>query len=265
MVANCPCGNERKYNDCCEPIISGRTQAPTPEALMRARYSAYENGEIDFLLRSLHPEGAEQADRDSTKAWSESAEWHGLEVLGSSGGGSEDELGEVEFVAKYSLQGEPQRHHEKARFKRHNGHWRYLDGDQIHPRPIVGPKLRLGRNDTCVCGSTRKYKKCCHTVFDAGALEPDLLVRARFTAVLVGESRFLERSLHPEAKQEQSGAGGDEPPTALEVLGVQKQGDEAQVRVTLRADGEGPTEQVQIVKKLGQRWLFVRSEQTAVS
>ena len=57
-MSSCPCGSERAYAECCGPIISGSKKAPTPEALMRSRYTAYVKGEIDFLLGSLHPDGA---------------------------------------------------------------------------------------------------------------------------------------------------------------------------------------------------------------
>jgi glutamate-ammonia-ligase adenylyltransferase len=42
--------------------------------------------------------------------------------------------------------------------------------------------VRIGRNDSCLCGSGNKFKKCCSTVFSAGAATPQALVRARFVA-----------------------------------------------------------------------------------
>ena len=223
---------------------------------MRARYTAYVKCEVDFLLGSLHPDGASGVDRESTKAWAENADWHGLEVLGSTGGGEKDETGEVEFVAKYSMQGEPQRHHERAMFKRHNGHWCFLDGTEIHPAPVVGPRVKIGRNDECLCGSGTKFKKCCRTVFDAGATTPEALVRARFVAPLVGESRFLVKSLHPEASQA-SGTADEDPPAAFELIGCEKKGDVAQVDVALAAEkGEAARRERYTVKCVNGRWLF---------
>ena len=92
---------------------------------MRARYTAYVKCEVDFLLGSLHPDGANGVDRESTKAWAENADWHGLEILSSSGGGDKDETGEVEFVARH----EGGRLHERSRFSRRGGRWVYVDGD----------------------------------------------------------------------------------------------------------------------------------------
>jgi SEC-C motif-containing protein len=254
--SNCPCGSGAAYDECCGPIISGEGQAETAEALMRARYSAYVKEEVDFLLNSLHPDGAGGVDRESTKAWAQNAEWHGLEVLDKAAGGPKDETGEVEFVAKYTMQDEPQRHHERGMFKRHNGQWRYLDGNEIHPSPVVGPRVRIGRNDTCLCGSGSKFKKCCRSVFDSGATTPEALVRARFVAPLVGEVRFLTRSLHPDAVQAAASAEAD-PPNQFELIECQSEGDSATVQVAFFAQpGAQARRERHQLRCLKGRWLF---------
>jgi len=56
--AACPCDSGKTYADCCGPWHAGLVQgvhAPTPEALMRSRYSAYGLGLIDYLLATWHP------------------------------------------------------------------------------------------------------------------------------------------------------------------------------------------------------------------
>lgn len=254
--SNCPCGSGATYDKCCGPIISGASKAETAEALMRARYSAYVKSEVDFLLESLHPDGAGGVDRESTKAWAQNAKWHGLEVLDTAAGGPKDETGEVEFVAKYTMQDEPQRHHERGMFKRHNGLWRYLDGNEIHPSPVVGPRLRVGRNDACPCGSGGKFKKCCQSVFDSGANTPEALVRARFVAPLVGETRFLSRSLHPDAVQAAATAAAD-PPNAFKLIECKAKDDSATVDVAFfaQAGAEARNERHQLQRLKG-RWLF---------
>ena len=259
-ASNCPCGSNKAYDACCGQIISGAAKAETAEALMRARYSAYAKNEVDFLLESLHPDGAGGVDRESTRAWAENAKWHGLEVLDTAAGGPKDETGEVEFVAKYTMQDEPQRHHERGMFKRHNGNWRYLDGTEIHPQPVVGPRVRLGRNDTCLCGSGGKFKKCCRSVFDAGATSPEALVRARFVAPLVGEARFLSRSLHPDAVQA-SASAASEPPQLFQLGECKANGDTAQVDVTYFAQaGAEARRERHTLRRLKGRWLFERAQ-----
>src|SRR5947208_1479091 len=45
----CPCHSKKKYKKCCGPAHGG-TPAPTPEALMRSRYSAYVLGLAEYVL-----------------------------------------------------------------------------------------------------------------------------------------------------------------------------------------------------------------------
>ena len=59
--AACPCGSGQSYSACCGAWHSGLAEgvyAPTPEALMRSRYSAYVLGLIDYLLATWHPSTA---------------------------------------------------------------------------------------------------------------------------------------------------------------------------------------------------------------
>ena len=53
----CPCGSGRDYSACCEPIIKGTSLATTAEELMRARYTAYEKQEIDFIINTCEANG----------------------------------------------------------------------------------------------------------------------------------------------------------------------------------------------------------------
>ena len=48
----CPCGSGKTYSECCEPIIKGKTKAPSAEACMRARYTSYVKHEIDYIINS---------------------------------------------------------------------------------------------------------------------------------------------------------------------------------------------------------------------
>lgn len=258
-VVSCPCGVGTSYEACCEPFIRGKP-APTAEALMRARYSAYARAEIDFILESLHPEAQKDADRATTEAWSRNAEWHGLEVLEIVGGGPEDEYGEVEFVAKFSIKGEQQRHHERAEFRKHAGKWTFRDGKQVQPTP-TGSQLKIGRNDACPCGSTKKFKKCCSTTLSAGALTPEALVRARFTARRIGDWNFLWGSLHPEARQPKYDQSVEV--SSFEVKKVTQDGDRATVEVAFSErtpGGESLSREIATLKQYQRRWLYVGAQ-----
>ena len=82
---------------------------------MRARYTAYAIGSIDYLEESIHPDHRDGVDAASTKAWSENAEWQGLDILATEAGGPDDQKGIVEFRARFSIKGVPQEHHERAK------------------------------------------------------------------------------------------------------------------------------------------------------
>lgn len=155
----CPCGTGLAYAECCEPIIKGQRPAETAEALMRSRYSAYVKVETDYIFESTHPKHREGYDHIGTKEWAEKAEWHGLEIVSTRGGGESDTMGEVEFVARYSEKGQLKVHHELGEFKKEQDTWFFTDGKAIAQKPIISNKI--GRNDPCSCGSGQKYKKCC--------------------------------------------------------------------------------------------------------
>ena len=58
----------------------------------------------------------------------EHAQWLGLSVREAVVTG--DATAEVEFVARYRLNGRAVRLHERSRFVREDGRWFYVDGDQ---------------------------------------------------------------------------------------------------------------------------------------
>ncbi len=156
---NCPCGSGQDYAVCCEPIITGKTAAETAEQLMRARYTAHDKVEIDFLYDSIHPNFRQGFDHKGSKDWAEKSDWLGLEVVESVAGGPDDLTGEVEFIARFRLNGNTRSYHERGQFERKDGKWYFTDGDIVKGQPIKANKV--GRNDPCPCGSGKKYKKCC--------------------------------------------------------------------------------------------------------
>ncbi len=157
----CPCGLEKEYSDCCEPLIKGERVAQSPEELMRARYTAYVKTEVTYLLDSSHPSKRDDYDEKSVRNWSKSSEWLGLEILDTTGGGPDDNEGQVEFKANFRKKGERQVHHELAQFKKEEGQWYFHDGETPIPKQVVRSGPKVGRNDPCTCGSGKKYKKCC--------------------------------------------------------------------------------------------------------
>ena len=119
----CICGNEKSYQECCGAIIEAKRSPNTPEELMRSRYSAY-----------------------VIQEFSNAVEWLKLDVLSA-----KDET--VEFKAYYRDKEGIQVLHEKSNFVIEDGIWRYKDGTLY--------TTKVQRNESCPCGSGKKFKKCC--------------------------------------------------------------------------------------------------------
>jgi len=159
-MANCPCGSERALAECCEPFIAGRASAPTAEALMRARYTSYVIGKVEFIERTHAPETREGFDRAAAKKWSAESDWKGLKILATKGGLEKDSEGMVRFVAVFEQKGKEYHHEEYAQFRKVDGAWLFVDGKTPTHDPFVKSGPDLGRNDPCHCGCGKKFKKC---------------------------------------------------------------------------------------------------------
>ena len=159
-MKSCPCGSGLAYGQCCEPYITGVKNAPTAEAFMRSRYSAYVEHAIDYILETCTKDKKDSIDPRQTRNWSERSKWLGLKILSTEKGGVTDTEGTVEFQALYEMDGLSENHHEKASFKKMDGRWLYDEGD-IVPKTVIRTGPKIGRNDPCPCGSGKKYKHCC--------------------------------------------------------------------------------------------------------
>lgn len=120
----CPCGTGRAYTECCGPLHAGARPAPTAVALMRSRFSAFAVGDVSYLLRSWHPDT-----RPAELELDETFTWRRLQIVDSDAGGEDDAVGIVEFRAQYVQDGSRHILHERSRFERVKGEWRYLDGE----------------------------------------------------------------------------------------------------------------------------------------
>jgi SEC-C motif domain protein len=132
----CPCGSKTPAPDCCEPYITGMALAPTAEALMRSRYTAYSQGNVDYLIATLHPKSRHKSDRPTLLQSVQTMRWVGLKIIKTQRGQAHDQRGMVEFVALYQpaqadLQsiGVTSQLHERSRFVKERGQWFYVDGD----------------------------------------------------------------------------------------------------------------------------------------
>ena len=160
-MEKCPCGTGKAYDDCCGPFLAGERAAPSAEALMRSRYTAYAKEAVDYIRQTTHKSTIHEFDEAGSRRWSREADWQGLEIISVQKGGANDREGEVEFAATYYQDDEECIHHERATFKKEGQKWFFVDGEHIGPGTYVRETPKVGRNEPCPCGSGLKYKKCC--------------------------------------------------------------------------------------------------------
>jgi len=128
----CLCHSQKAFLECCGPLLEGEKEAASPEALMRSRYSAFCQKNIDYVVDTTDPQARADMDRDSTLEWMNGAEFTRLEVLASSDEGNK---GTVEFKAYFKMNGVDEVHHEVSKFRKQGGVWYFRDGKVKMPPP----------------------------------------------------------------------------------------------------------------------------------
>ncbi|QPJ66494.1 MAG: hypothetical protein G3M78_14240 [Candidatus Nitrohelix vancouverensis] len=165
---DCPCGSNFSYSDCCAPLVNGTGRADTAEDLMRSRYSAYVKKRYDYLVKTSS--GGSKTLEDYQQSCEQTV-WQGLEINGVDKGQFDDAEGQVAFTATFTQDGKKQYLREHSHFIKKSGQWFY-DEATSHPvhtqtpqktssKPFKREGSKVGRNDPCPCGSSKKYKKCC--------------------------------------------------------------------------------------------------------
>ncbi|MFM7200720.1 MAG: YchJ family protein [Myxococcota bacterium] len=133
----CPCGSGQRFDACCLPYHQGKRYPATPELLMRARYSAYCVGAVDFIMdtwdeprwnSSLTGDSVQRSvEREELLDYCREVVYRRLEVLSTE---PEDERGwaYVTFVAtfQYGKVGLVQDVRERSLFEKQGGRWMYL-------------------------------------------------------------------------------------------------------------------------------------------
>lgn len=122
-VKNCHCGSGIPFEDCCGPYLSGQMNAPTAEALMRSRYSAYAIHNADYLWETTALKMRKYHSKAAILQWAKANHWVKLEILKTT-------ETTVEFKAYYlDAKLQAQIHYEKSVFILENEKWFYLDGE----------------------------------------------------------------------------------------------------------------------------------------
>jgi len=147
-MQKCYCKSGLDFSKCCEPVLRGLEAPPTALALMRSRYSAYCLGDVSYLQTTTLDHIWSDEELKFIQDWADNSYWQHLEIV---------DYGEdvVEFKAYYIYKGIQHMHHERSVFLKVDDIWKYADGD------IYEDKIGFLRNEQCICGSGRKYKRCC--------------------------------------------------------------------------------------------------------
>ena len=160
----CPCGSGMSLRACCAPYFEGAL-FPDAAALVRARYTAFCLCQYQFLIDTTHPDFRADMTVANLSEGLEHVRWLRLElgemqkdvVLGNEGA-----FDNLLLRAYYEQDGHEQVLEELSFFKWEGEHLYYVDG--VSPKKTVRRSPKTGRNDPCVCGSGKKYKKCCGAV-----------------------------------------------------------------------------------------------------
>ena len=124
----CPCDSGLSYKNCCQALHKG-AKAPSPEALMRSRYSAYALDLSDYIIKTTHPDGSPyRSDRAAWKrdieSFSQNTHFARLQILAT----KEDM---VTFHATLFANNQDISYTEISVFRQDNGYWKYYSGTRV--------------------------------------------------------------------------------------------------------------------------------------
>ncbi|HLP40863.1 MAG TPA: YchJ family metal-binding protein [Fibrobacteria bacterium] len=155
-MAACPCCSGLPYEECCRPILAG-SPAPTAEALVRSRYTAFAVRSLDHVENTHAPEIRDDFNRAEAERLAEECEWKNLRIHKAIEDGDQ---ASVEYVMEVRKDGNTIIKGVKSDFRRENGQWLFAS---TKPAPQLAHALstKVSRNDPCPCASGKKYKKCC--------------------------------------------------------------------------------------------------------
>lgn len=139
----CPCGSGGEYDACCGALHSGAgSDDAEPEAIVRARFSAYVKNIPAYIVSSTHPDSKDLKRKDDPKEALEQLEkdaaatmkqvsFKSIRKMKASAGGEADEAF-VSYEVAYKGAGKKSRSGaktlaERSRYKKSGGVWKYMD------------------------------------------------------------------------------------------------------------------------------------------
>lgn len=167
MMSICPCGSALPYQSCCQPLHLGTATANSAQQLMMSRYAAFVTQDIDYLICTHSPATRSEVNKEEILQWARNSKWLALEIIDAAAAKNK-----IEFIAWYKIDDKLHCHHELSLFtmeqiddalNKYCHHrqeltqaWYYHSAIPTTHR-VTSPK----RNDPCICGSGKKFKRCC--------------------------------------------------------------------------------------------------------
>ena len=130
-MKTCPCHSKKPYNQCCRPYHDDNSIAPTAEALMRSRFSAYSLIKIDYIEKTMTKAADPDFDFKQGQWFATSVTWLNLEIKELVAGQSDDDYGEVLFTAQYKHQGQIKTIQEHSLFTKIKDQWFYSGSKEL--------------------------------------------------------------------------------------------------------------------------------------
>ena len=154
MIKNCFCGKILVFEECCQPVIDGKLNAKDAEALMRSRFTAYVINDYQHIFKTYTPAHRATLTINQLATSAQDTRWLSLQVLAHQ---TQADTAKVEYKAFYKVGDSYFVMHELSSFVFETGSWLYTDGIMQKGSGEYTPE----RNSQCLCGSNKKFKKCC--------------------------------------------------------------------------------------------------------
>ncbi len=132
-TGNCPCGASNSYKQCCGKFHNGQNPK-SALLLMRSRYCAFAKGEIDYIVKTTHPDNPSCHEdlakwKRELKDYSKNTLFKGLKIGEFLDG---EEIAFVTFTVDLVQQGQNAGFTERSEFRKLKGRWLYLTGVSQH-------------------------------------------------------------------------------------------------------------------------------------
>lgn len=128
-MEECLCCSGLSFEECCQPYLQRKKHAPTPEKLMRSRYTAFALKDLDYILATMRGKALHVFRK--THESTDEVKWEKLVIVAAPEVTPLAEEGFVEFIAYYLHAGSPGTLHEKSRFVKRKECWYYIDGQML--------------------------------------------------------------------------------------------------------------------------------------